>query len=195
VEEGECWVAAADFVSRGETAKAVEICSKEPCSRVPECRRFLGWTYYSQNDWSKSLEWFGMAAQSGDADALFGMGSVYFVQRNFAAALQYYERSAKQGYPRALGWAAYMHHQGLGTPKNIDLAVEYYKKAAAGGSLIADRALIHLTFQRGTLLDKVAAIPRFLYIAVKAGVIAYRDINDPRISDVPNAFDRRSRKG
>lgn len=136
----------------------------------------------------KALSWFFRAAEQGDAEALYGIGSVHFVQRAFPAALQYYERAADKGYSRSYHWIGYMYHQGLGMPRNINMAIDYYKKSAAHGYLVAERALIHLAWQEGGILRRILALPKYIYIVLKAATIAYCDINDYRIVDVPNAF-------
>jgi TPR repeat protein len=186
----DCWRQAYRHIELGQEDQAIAVCETPACAATLECQRYLGWVYYQRNDFDKALSWFDRAAQAGDADALFGLGSIHFVRREFDTARRCYERAAEQQYPRAYGWLAYIHHQGLGVTRNVDLAVEYYKKAAAQGYLVAERALIHIAFQRGSLFDKVRAIPRFFYILGKAFFLAKRDIADPRIADIPNAFEK-----
>lgn len=171
----------------------MELCEKASCSASLDCQRFLGWRYYEQNNMDNALSWFCKAAQQGDGDALFGIGSVHFVQRNFPTALQYYERAADHGCPKAYSWIGYIHQLGLGVPRNIEMAANYYKKSAAHGSLLAERALIHLTFQYGNIWSKIFAAPKFVYIVLKAAVLAYRDINDERIAGIPNVFGGKAR--
>jgi TPR repeat protein len=193
IEESDCWRTAHQSIIAGEIEQAIAICRAEPCANLPECQRFLGWTYYQRNEFGEALHWFEKGAKRGDGDALFGSGSAYFMQREFAKAVQYYERAAACGYVRAFHWIAYMHHQGLGVPQNIDLAIDYYKRSAAQGFLIADRALIHLEWKRATLLQRLALVPRYVRIIFNALSIAARDTNDPRVVDVPNAFARKAR--
>jgi len=135
------------------------------------------------------MAWFAKAADRGDGDALYGIGSVHFVKRDFHRALQFFERAADHGYPRAYAWIGYIYHQGLGVTRNIDMAIAFYERAAAHGYLVAERALIHLTWQHGNLLRRVAVLPRYVYIIAKAAMIAFRDVNDPRIVDIPNVFE------
>ncbi len=73
------------------------------------------------------------------------------------------------------------------------MAISHYKQGAAHGYLIAERALIHLTWQHGSLLKKIAVLPKYLYIIAKTVTIAFHNANDPRIADVPNAFERKRR--
>ena len=157
-----------------------------------ECQRFLGWVYYKENSLDKALAWFSKAANQGDGDALYGIGSVYFVKRDFNLALQHYGQAAERGYFRAYHWIAYIHHQGLGVSKNIKLAMDYYSRSAAHGYLIAERALLHLAWQQGHGLKRFAILPKYVYLVARTAVVAFRNANDPRIADVPNVFERTS---
>ena len=191
MKTSDCWTTAYEFIASGETQNAVAFCEQTPCSGSVECQRFLGRTYYDQNDMEKAVNWFSKAAEQGDAIALFGLGSILFVQKDFRAALPYYERAAEKGYSRAYNWIAYIYQEGLDVPRNVELAVSNYKKGAAHGYLVAERALIRFTFQQGTIVNKILAVPKFIYILIKSAVLAYRNINDERIRDVPNAFTKK----
>ena len=186
-----CWSTAYEFIAKGEVAKAVALCEKAPCSTSVECQRFLGWQYYEKDAMDRALSWFFKAAEQGDAEAHYGIGSVHFVRRDFLAALQSYERAADQGCPKAYGWIGYIYQLGLGVPRSVEMAIENYKKSAAHGYILADRALIHLTFQQGNFFNKVFVLPKFFYILIKAAIIAYRNINDERLAGIPNAFEKK----
>lgn len=194
MNEPECWPKAVSHIERGDIKRAVALCEQEPCSNTVECQRYLGWVYYQEDNLDKALTWFSRAASQGDGDALYGIGSLYFVRRDFKLALQYYERAAERGYARAYHWIAYIHHQGLGTTKNIDTAAAYYRRSAAQGYLIADRALLHMMWQGSHFFQRLAMLPKYLYLVARAAVIAFRNINDPRIADVPNAFEKKARQ-
>jgi TPR repeat protein len=188
MESSDCWLVAYKLISSGESKNAIELCESDKCSGALECQRFLGWTYYKQDSFEKALNWFSQAIEQGDAESLYGIGSVHFVERRFDVALQYYEKAADKGYSRAYHWIGYIYHQGLGVPRNLDLAMKCYKKGAAHGYLVAERALIHLAYINGNIFTKIIAMTKSVYIALKAAIIAYRNINDLRIVDIPNAF-------
>lgn len=191
IKTSDCWQKAYQLIANGETMSAVALCEQEICSGLVECQRFLGRTYHEQNDMENALKWFSKAAEQGDPFALFGVGNVHFARKDFQTALAYYERSAEQGYPRAYNWVAHIYQHGLGVPQSAEMAIKYYRKAAAYGYLIAERALIHIAFQQGSMLDKILAVPKYIYILIKAAVLAYRNINDERIRDIPNAFQKK----
>ena len=185
----ECWPAAYDLIANGDAVGAITLCERKPCSASLECQRYLGWTYYQQSKMEEALSWFARAAEQGDGEALFGIGCVHFAQRDFHLALQYYKRGADHGFSRAYGWLGYLYHQGLGVPKDLNVATNYYKQAAAHGYLIAERSLIHLAWKRGNLFRRILVVPQYIYLVAKTVVIAQRNINDPRLVDIPNAFD------
>ena len=194
ITESNCWPDAYELIANGEIEKAIRVCESEPCALLLECQRFLGWRYYEKDDFEAALNWFGKAVEQGDAEAAFGVGSVYFVRRSFPAAAQYFKQAADGGYGRACHWLGYIYRQGLGVSRSDDAAVNWYKQGAAQGYLVAERALMHLVWIRGGAIARIRTLPRYLYIVLKAAVIALRDIHDQRIVDIPNAFLKSPRK-
>lgn len=185
----DCWAAVHECIARGDVEQAVKICEKEPCAGVLECQRFLGWDFYKKGELDHALGWFEKASCHDDGEVEFGIASIKFSRKDFKSSLYHFERAAARGFTRALHWIGYIHHQGLGVPKNLDLAVDYYKQSAANGYLVAERALLHLAWKNGSFLARIVAVPRFVVIAIRAFTIAGRNPYDPRIADVPNALE------
>ncbi|KAL2184091.1 HCP-like protein, partial [Thermothelomyces heterothallicus CBS 203.75] len=77
-----------------------------------------------------------LALLNGNSSALYMMGLMYStgiggaVERDQARALLYYTFAANKGHTRAEMTVAHRHHAGIGTPKNCELAVKYYKRVA-----------------------------------------------------------------
>ncbi|KAK4673120.1 ERAD-associated protein [Podospora pseudopauciseta] len=77
-----------------------------------------------------------LALLNGNNSALYMMGLMYStgiggaVEADQARALLYYTFAANRGHTRAQMSLAYRHHAGIGTPKNCDVAVKYYKQVA-----------------------------------------------------------------
>ncbi|KAK4144360.1 uncharacterized protein C8A04DRAFT_27814 [Dichotomopilus funicola] len=77
-----------------------------------------------------------LALLNGNSSALYMMGLMYStgiggaVERDQARALLYYTFAANKGHTRAEMTVAHRHHAGIGTPKNCETAVKYYKRAA-----------------------------------------------------------------
>ncbi|KAK4197851.1 hypothetical protein QBC40DRAFT_284721 [Triangularia verruculosa] len=81
-----------------------------------------------------------LALLNGNNSALYMMGLMYStgiggaVEADQARALLYYTFAANRGHTRAQMSLAYRHHAGIGTSKNCDMAVKYYK-------LVADKVI------------------------------------------------------
>ncbi|KAK4105618.1 HCP-like protein [Parathielavia hyrcaniae] len=77
-----------------------------------------------------------LALLNGNSSALYMVGLMYStgvggaVERDQARALLYYTFAADRGHTRAEMTVAHRHHTGIGTPKNCELAVKYYKRVA-----------------------------------------------------------------
>lgn len=184
----DCWEAASSFIVNGDTTNAIALCETEQCSASLACQKYLGWTYFKQGEMEKALNWYARAAEGGDAEAMYGIASVYFNLKDFQSALQHFERAASTGIARSYHWLGYMYLNGLGVPQDDRLGVHYYEKGAAHGYILAKRVLLHLTFKHGGLLTRIAAAPNYVYLFIKAAVLAYRNINDERLADIPNVF-------
>ena len=186
----DCWQAAYRLIGEGKTEEAIALCEQGICAHSMDCQRYLGWRYYESDEFEKAESWFSKAAEQEDAEAMFGIGSLHFVKRDFLSAERYYELAADRGYSRAYHWIGYMYEHGLGVSRDTGLAEKYYAEGTRKGYLISERALIRLAFQHGRLSRKVFLVPRYITMLVRAAIIAYRDINDERIVDVPNVFER-----
>ncbi|KAK4128666.1 HCP-like protein [Parathielavia appendiculata] len=77
-----------------------------------------------------------LALLNGNSSALYMVGLMYStgiggaVERDQARALLYYTFAAERGHTRAEMTVAHRHHAGIGTPKNCELAIKYYKRVA-----------------------------------------------------------------
>jgi SEL1 protein len=77
-----------------------------------------------------------LALLNGNSSALYMVGLMYStgiggaVERDQARALLYYTFAADRGHTRAEMTVAHRHQAGIGTPKNCELAVKYYKRVA-----------------------------------------------------------------
>jgi TPR repeat protein len=80
-------------------------------------------------------------AEAGDPVAQFTLGSCYAngrgVPRDYQQAVQWYYRSAVQGYAPAQNRLGVCYYRGLGTPRNFASAVVWYRKAADQGNAVA----------------------------------------------------------
>lgn len=132
------------------------------------------WKYYfdinnAQRDTIAGVKWLKMAADGGDTESEFYLGSCYYrginfgIQKDLPRAVYYTKKAADQGLPIALSAMAYLYEMGEGVEKNLDIANNYYKQAALkgdaigmaqyGAKLITDRA----TYDQGMLMLQQAA--------------------------------------
>ena len=86
-------------------------------------------------DYQRALHWYRLAAENGNSDALWAMGSVYEngkgVPVDYREAMKWYSRAADGGHPGGFFMIGQFYEKGLGVSKNIDTAVEWYRQAAA----------------------------------------------------------------
>lgn len=102
------------------------------------------------------------SAQRGDKEAQYQVANTYAspvhkeVERNAATALEWYLKSAKQGYLPAQEQAGRYFQEGWGVEKDLQQALYWYQKAAEQGSKKSSHTL-GLMYKDG---EGVAADPR-----------------------------------
>jgi TPR repeat protein len=181
------WAAARELFVKGEKEQALMLCENEPCEMPLEVQRYLGWEYYEMAHHEAALKWFGKAvSQGGDADAIFGMGCVHFAHEDFSIALQYFQRAADSGHARACHWLGNFYLCGLGVPSDEEMAISWYKRAAAQEILISERILLDLAGRKKVGFSmKIRLIFKRIRLILKALMIIYRNgVSDSRLKDI-----------
>jgi len=96
-----------------------------------------GWDAYSAGDYATALAEWQELADSGDANAAYGMGLMYGngfgVDMLDDRALKYYGVAAEQGHAEAQFNLAVMHQNGWGVPQSDEKANKWYHLAADQG--------------------------------------------------------------
>jgi len=104
-----------------------------------------GWDAYSAGDYATALTEWQELADSGDANAAYGMGLMYGngfgVDMLDDQAIKYYSVAAEQGHADAQFNLAVMHQNGWGVPQSEENANEWYRLAAEQGVTAAQIAL------------------------------------------------------
>ncbi|MGB5630394.1 MAG: tetratricopeptide repeat protein [Woeseiaceae bacterium] len=104
-----------------------------------------GWNAYSAGDYATALSEWQELADSGDANAAYGMGLMYGngfgVDMLDDEAIKYYSIAAEQGHAEAQFNLAVMHQNGWGVPQSDEKANEWYRLAADQGVTLAQIAL------------------------------------------------------
>lgn len=144
----------------------------------------LGLLY--QDGWSEGVSLhqaiycLNAAAQAGMPEAQFQLGELYFVEhgllkRNFVLASQHYLLAAEVGHGIAMERIGRCCQYGLGVPKDIEAAKDWYEKSARKGYGKASLQLADLLAEERMYVE---ALPWYEK-ACKQGIAeAYRKIGD-----------------
>lgn len=104
-----------------------------------------GWDAYSAGDYATALSEWQELADSGDANASYGMGLMYGngfgVDMLDDQAIKYYTAAADQGHADAQFNLAVMIQNGWGVPQSDEKANEWYLLAANQGVTAAQISL------------------------------------------------------
>ena len=104
-----------------------------------------GWNAYSAGDYATALSEWQELADSGDANAAYGMGLMYGngfgVDMLDDQAIKYYTIAADQGHADAQFNLAVMYQNGWGVPQSDEVANKWYLKAANQGVTAAQISL------------------------------------------------------
>lgn len=84
--------------------------------------------------WRTALTWYRKAAEQGHVESEYKVGYLcYMLSGKFDEAAKWYGKAAEKNHPAALGQLGGLYENGWGVNKNIDIAIQCYKKAAALG--------------------------------------------------------------
>ncbi|KAG8630238.1 hypothetical protein KVT40_001857 [Elsinoe batatas] len=87
-----------------------------------------------------SMHYYALAARQGEPEAEMGLSKWFLVghegifPKNEELAYVYAQRAALSGFANAEFAMGYFNELGIHIPKNVDLALEWYKKAASNGN-------------------------------------------------------------
>jgi TPR repeat protein len=112
--------------------------------------RMVGWYYQdgrgTDTDEIEALRWYRKAAERGSAEAYNDLGVFYQegrggLQQDANEGLRWYQMSAKRGIVPAMHNLARAYELGLGTPRNKEKAIYWYRKASERGHEGAQKRL------------------------------------------------------
>ncbi|MBU2676113.1 MAG: sel1 repeat family protein [Gammaproteobacteria bacterium] len=125
------------------TFLALLLCLLAPAAWAGDFQK--GWGAYSSTDYATALNEWQELADSGDADACYGMGLLYGngfgVDMNDDLALKYYGIAADLGHAEAQYSLGVMFQNGWGVPVDEEEGVKWYRLAAEQGIVGAYLAL------------------------------------------------------
>ncbi len=121
---------------------------------------------FKDGRYTEAFEVWAALAESNDARAQFAIGNLYFrglgVERNPQKSIEWYGKSALQGYAPAQFNLGNAYKHGRGVAKNDSLANEWWRKAAEQGISSAQFNLgMQYYYGRGVAVDKEAAVRWF----------------------------------
>ena len=104
-----------------------------------------GETAYSDGDFESAAALFEQAANDGNPDAQYKLGSMHHdgegLPRNHEQAVYWYTKAAKRGNTTAQYWLCIMHREGMGVPRSYSEALYWCKRAANNGHAEAQFAV------------------------------------------------------
>lgn len=122
----------------------------------------VGSYYYALNDCYEAIKWIGMAAELGNAEALFNMGIFYLegmgCDQDMEKCASYLHRAARRRHPEAQFAYADLLANGWGIEQDEKRAVKWFLDAAENGHVEAMYRLGEIYEEgRGTNVDLAAA--------------------------------------
>ncbi|MDX2252506.1 MAG: tetratricopeptide repeat protein [Nitrospira sp.] len=146
--------------------------------------RWAGWIIYkglcARNNPQEAIHYYLLAAQSGSTVAWFDLAAMYARVGEYQKAIEWYERSAAEGYLPALYRLGRCYQSGKGVNQNEEKALAYFEKAASQGHIFAKGQLMRRRLVRdyGRILGSV-----FLQVLVLQAVEAdYKDCHGRGLS-------------
>lgn len=101
----------------------------------------VGSYYYALNDCYEAIKWIGMAAELGNAEALFNMGVFYMegmgCDQDMELSAKYFHRAARRRHPEAQFAYGDLLSQGWGVEQDSKRAIKWFSDAAENGHVEA----------------------------------------------------------
>ena len=108
--------------------------------------RWAGWIISKglcgRNDPQEAIRYYLLAAESGSTVAWFDLASMYARVGEYQKAIDWYERSAAEGYLPALYRLGRCYQSGKGISQNEEKALAYFEEAASQGHIFAKGQLM-----------------------------------------------------
>ena len=124
----------------------------------------VGSYYYALNDCYEAIKWIGMAAEMGNAEALFNMGIFYLegmgCDQDMEKCANYLHRAARRRHPEAQFAYADLLSNGWGVEQDEKRAMKWYLDAAENGHVEA-------MYRLGEIYEEGRIVPEDLAAAAK----------------------------
>ena len=136
--------------------KAVAWLSRAAENGIPEADLEIGNLFYAgdviEKNRDKARQHYLHAAEEGNAMAMYNIGKMYQEDAG-TLAVQWYEKAAENGLPKAMNQLAQMYYIGTIVPQDLQKTVEYYEMSAQHDDTKAMYNLASL-YQSGVGVEK-----------------------------------------
>ena len=133
----------------------------------------VGSYYYALNDCYEAIKWIGMAAEMGNAEALFNMGIFYLegmgCDQDMEKCANYLHRAARRRHPEAQFAYADLLSNGWGIELDEKRAMKWYLDAAENGHVEAMYRLGEIYAEGRIVPEDLAAAAKWYNAACEKG--------------------------
>ncbi len=109
----------------------------------------MGWFYLNGVGVEQNLDeawyWYRKSARQGDPRAMFSLGYLCYIDRNYSGAYTWFSQASEAGHKRSLYWLGKLHWKGYGVEQNRKTAMGFFAAAAKAKVTEAKRVLCFLT--------------------------------------------------
>lgn len=95
----------------------------------------------AKKDTALAKRYLTAAAHGGQVEAMSLLGEIALMEHEENAALSHFQKAAAYGYTRAENFLGICYAQGIGTPRNLRAAEEWFRKSEAAGNPDAKRLM------------------------------------------------------
>ena len=110
----------------------------------------MGWFYLNgvgvEADEEEAVRWYRRSARQGDPRAMFSLGYIAYVSRDFTEALKWFTRADEKRHDRSKYWIAKMYWRGQGVDQDRRRAKLLFSQAASKKVNEAQRTVRFLSF-------------------------------------------------
>lgn len=125
--------------------RAFALCSEAAAGGLTDAVLAMGWHYLNGVGVEKDLDlaerWYHKSARQGDPRAMFSLGQMAYIARDFAEAQTWFNRALRKGHARSGCWVAKVIWRTARTSSERGRAVALLQRAAAANVYDARRLL------------------------------------------------------
>lgn len=102
-----------------------------------------------EKDLDEAIRWYKKSSAQGNAISQLNLGRIDYRAKRYEQAFEWFQKSAKNGQPKAQGLLADMYADGEGVPINEEEAFKWYLRAAENGNVFSQHNLALLYSKQG----------------------------------------------